>query len=45
MTIWEFILAGVLTLVFAALMYGAWLMVEDKEREYRNRQNGRKSNE
>ncbi len=39
MTIWEFILAGVLTLVFAALMYGAFLMVEDKEREYRNRKN------
>lgn len=40
----ENILAGVFILVFAYLFYGAWLIVEDKTREAKERRE-KKANE
>ncbi len=42
MPLWEMILVGVLLFVFGVLMFGAYLIVDDKQREWEARNGKRK---
>ena len=41
----EYVAAGGVLMLFALLTYGGYLIAKDEERRYRDRRNGRKTNE
>ena len=42
MPVWEMILVGVILTIFGVLMFGAYLIVDDKQKEWEKRNGKRK---